>query len=340
MRDIETFLEVARELHFGRAARSLGLTQGRVSQIIRGLEREVGAQLFERSGRSVRLTPLGERFRAGAVHGHRALAEVLKSCQAAARHVTGQIRLGYLRSVGADLVDRVVRAFDARHPDCEIMVNTLVCRDLRSLTELFESWDVDVAIAWSPGTDDSNPHTDLVSGPVLAEVPRGVLVPAGHSLAQIGAVSIEELVDHELLRFPDSFDTSLRKAWTPDSTPLGRALTYAERDVCQMIGRREVQPEDVAALVARGYGLHLTTVSLFDRVLFPGLAKVHVHDLPPMPVVPLWSAAAETATIRAFVEVAAALSRRRDPAVGIGRSFQVHDPVHAAHGQREGGGGP
>jgi DNA-binding transcriptional LysR family regulator len=66
LREIEVFLVLAEELHFGRTAVRLRLSQGRVSQLVRALEREIGGSLFERSSRQVRLTRLGVRFRSGA----------------------------------------------------------------------------------------------------------------------------------------------------------------------------------------------------------------------------------------------------------------------------------
>lgn len=61
-REIEAFLVLAEELHFGRAGERLYVSQSRVSQLLRALERRVGAQLVERTSRRVRLTPLGARF--------------------------------------------------------------------------------------------------------------------------------------------------------------------------------------------------------------------------------------------------------------------------------------
>ncbi|MGH2805599.1 MAG: LysR family transcriptional regulator, partial [Thermoleophilaceae bacterium] len=63
LRDIRAFLVLADELHFGRTAERLGLTQSRVSQTIRTLEARLGGPLFERTSRRVRLTALGERLR-------------------------------------------------------------------------------------------------------------------------------------------------------------------------------------------------------------------------------------------------------------------------------------
>jgi DNA-binding transcriptional LysR family regulator len=65
LRQIDRFLAVATELHFGRAAERLSLAQSSVSEAIRSLEHEVGGQLFVRTSRRVQLTPLGEKPRLG-----------------------------------------------------------------------------------------------------------------------------------------------------------------------------------------------------------------------------------------------------------------------------------
>ncbi|HEV8206546.1 MAG TPA: LysR family transcriptional regulator, partial [Acidimicrobiia bacterium] len=64
LREIKVFLTLAEELHFGRTAERLGLTQSRVSQSLRSLERKLGEQLVRRTSRRVALTTPGERFRA------------------------------------------------------------------------------------------------------------------------------------------------------------------------------------------------------------------------------------------------------------------------------------
>jgi Bacterial regulatory helix-turn-helix protein, lysR family len=64
LRDIEIFLTLAQELHFGRTAERLHVSPARVSQAIKKQERLIGAELFTRTSRNVRLTPVGERLRA------------------------------------------------------------------------------------------------------------------------------------------------------------------------------------------------------------------------------------------------------------------------------------
>jgi hypothetical protein len=62
LREIEVFLTLAEELHFGRTAERLHLTSSRVSQVVRSLETRLGGALFERTSRRVRFTPLGKQL--------------------------------------------------------------------------------------------------------------------------------------------------------------------------------------------------------------------------------------------------------------------------------------
>ncbi|WP_369805080.1 LysR family transcriptional regulator [Pseudonocardia sp. MH-G8] len=61
--EIEVFLTLAEELHFGRTGERLGISQGRVSQTVQRLERRFGLLLFQRTSRRVAITPAGARFR-------------------------------------------------------------------------------------------------------------------------------------------------------------------------------------------------------------------------------------------------------------------------------------
>lgn len=306
LRAIETFLVLSEELHFGRAATRLCVTQGRVSQTIRALEDEVGARLFERTSRQVRLTTLGERFHSGARRGHDELLRTLRECRAVARGLAGRLRIGYMPSVGGAFLIQVARAFTARHPHCDVVLNALVGYGSLSPGPLLREGEVDLALVWSPGGDGQavcGPDTTV--GPTVAAEPRGVVVPAGHPLHRRPEVSLEDLVDYELIPPPDTVGPGARELWTPQRTPSGRRLRHTADSLAQMTGRSQILTADVLALVAGGRGLHLTVVSLLDHCPFPGLAVVPVVDMPPVVVVPVWATAAETPAVRAFAHTAA-----------------------------------
>ena len=78
LREIRVFLELADQLHFGRAAERLGVTQSRVSQSLRELEAKLGERLLDRTSRRVGLTPAGERLLAEIDPAYERLAEALR----------------------------------------------------------------------------------------------------------------------------------------------------------------------------------------------------------------------------------------------------------------------
>ncbi|WP_129305842.1 LysR family transcriptional regulator [Streptomyces sp. L2] len=114
LRQLSYFVAVAEELHFGRAAERLHIVQSAVSQQIQRLERELGAELFDRSPRRVRLTGAGERLLPEA----RAVLAAADRARAAVAAPAG-LRLGTCTGLGAHL-DRVLAAFAARAPDVPV----------------------------------------------------------------------------------------------------------------------------------------------------------------------------------------------------------------------------
>src|SRR5436190_23247824 len=99
LRHLRYFVTVAAELHFGRAARRLFISQPALSQQIRGLEAELGLQLLERNRRGVRLTPEGAAFLAEATAVVRQADRAAEVARALAQGATGQLRMGYVRAI-------------------------------------------------------------------------------------------------------------------------------------------------------------------------------------------------------------------------------------------------
>jgi DNA-binding transcriptional LysR family regulator len=226
LRDVKTFLTLSEELHFGRTADRLGITRGRVSQTIRALEREVGAALFERTSRRVRLTPVGERFRAGAERGYQELLTALRDSRAAARDIGGRLRVGYPPTMGGDFAAAVAAAFEKRHPECTVMLSA-VDTSLTPMATL-DSTDAEVVLVWSPGGDGRALQTPgLRIGPVLAHRPRGTgpsRAPAEpDAYGQPGRsrrVRVAPAAHHDRRRPPRPVDAAdLHIRTTPDTPP-------------------------------------------------------------------------------------------------------------------------
>ncbi|GAA2588737.1 LysR family transcriptional regulator [Actinomadura fulvescens] len=312
LRVVEAFLAVADELHFGRAAVRLGVTQGRVSQMIRSLEREIGAALFVRTSRKVRLTLLGERFRAGALAGYEQLMGTLRECQEAATSVGGLLRIGYLPGAGAYIAP-MVAAFQARYADCRVEASSIPLPAALIPYDALASGEWDIVVAWAPSGDPRVvAAAGLTVGSTFISTPRAVVVPQGHPLTALETVSWDDLANYELLNPSNTVRPELRDLWTPRSAPSGRVLRYTADDVMTMGGGRERTVEDLMLLVALGRGLYVSITTLLEHFPYQGLDLVPMRDAGAKHLAPMWTTAAETAAIRAFAELTA--EHRRDHA--------------------------
>src|ERR1700679_513245 len=112
LRDIRVFVTTAEELHFGRAAERLHLTTSRVSQVLRSLELQLGCRLFDRTSRSVSLTPLGEQLLERVRPAYDELEQALTETKVAASDIAGTLRLGqYLPLNGGPHLADIVETF-------------------------------------------------------------------------------------------------------------------------------------------------------------------------------------------------------------------------------------
>src|SRR5262245_23604445 len=126
LRDLEIVVALSEELHFGRTAERVHLSQPALTQALARLESRLGAQLFERSSRRVALTPAG----AALVPRARALVEQAAEAAALVGRVAsgeeGAVRLGVVGSAMLDLLPELVRAMHARHPGVELEISEAI----------------------------------------------------------------------------------------------------------------------------------------------------------------------------------------------------------------------
>jgi DNA-binding transcriptional LysR family regulator len=158
LRDIEIFLTLAEELHFGRTAERLRVSQARVSQSIKQQERRIGGALFERTSRSVRLTPLGERLRDRLSAGYGEIMTGIDEAAAAARGQAGTLTVGTFDTHHQELA-AVLELFRQRYPRCELRMRELAPADPFGP---LRAGRVDIALLWLPVREP-----DLVVGPNL-----------------------------------------------------------------------------------------------------------------------------------------------------------------------------
>lgn len=284
---IEAFLALSEELHFGRTAQRLHLSQPRVSRLIAALESEIGAPLFERTSRRVMLTPLGARLRDRVRLAHDQLTAAVADARVAARSPAGQLRLGFTATTAGTALDRLVVAFERAHPECTLSLQEVTLAD--SYTPL-RSGTIDVLVCWLVLDDPT-----LTLGPEIARYARMLGVAADHPLAARPSVSVEVLADHPVPNWDfHGLAAEVLRAMVPTETPSGRPIRPYPTPV------RTVS--EVTSLVARGRVV-LPTVAM-QRFGTDGVVLVPIHDLPPVPLGLIWCTSHENERIRALAGVA------------------------------------
>lgn len=171
---LESFVAVAETLHYGRAAERLSMTQPPLSRRIQVLERELGVELFDRAGRSVRLTAAGRAFLGDA----RRILGLSEQAALSVRRVPageiGTVALGFTASAAHSVLDGIVGDIQTRLPGVD-----LVLRERVSGVQLEElrSGELDLALVRPPV-----PGTGLAHRPLHREALL-VAIPTGHPLA-------------------------------------------------------------------------------------------------------------------------------------------------------------
>ena len=188
LRNINTFLHIA-ELHsFSSAARELGYSQSAVSAQIAQLEAELGTPLFDRVGKTVRLTDAGQTFQSYA----RTLLITAQQAKAAlmpARAVSGTLRVALADSVCSTFLPDLLQQFHALCPQVELVLRTATADErLLGANQIDLAYTLDQPLL-------------LPSLTLAVNVPEPVcfVAPAGHPLAEAEAVPLDVLAQQEFL---------------------------------------------------------------------------------------------------------------------------------------------
>src|SRR5580700_9206507 len=126
LRQIRSFLSIAETLHFGRSAELIHLSQPALSLQIRSLEDEVGVRLFERNRRKTTLTAAGVAFRDDAVAALAQLDQAIRRARLAANGKLGLLRIGFVSTVGSELVADIVRRFRELNPEVAFSLRNIL----------------------------------------------------------------------------------------------------------------------------------------------------------------------------------------------------------------------
>lgn len=190
IRQLRYFSAIVRTGSFTHAADELGISQPSLSQQIRKLENQIGNPLFERLGRSVRLTPYGEALRQPAADILQQVAETKSSLDQLQDGVRGKLHVGVIPTVMPYLIAPRVGEFSHRFPEVDLQFTE---DTTPHLVEQLQSGDLDLAVS---GLPVRNP--DIVCSELMRE-PLFLAVAEKHPLAREKSIDLQDLHNERLL---------------------------------------------------------------------------------------------------------------------------------------------
>lgn len=193
LRHLRYLIAVAEELNFTRAAQRLHMTQPPLSLAIRQLEQEVGAELFARSSREVRLTPAGQMMVEGARRTLDGLDGTIQAARRAGAGELGTLRVAFSWGARFATLPALARAFNGRYPDV-----TLITEEMWNvrMPQALRSAAIDVAVSVCPEIDRDLTYQVIRRERVFA------LLPRDHRLAGLEHITLETLASETFLVFP------------------------------------------------------------------------------------------------------------------------------------------
>ena len=258
LRQLEYFVAVAEEANFTRAADRVHITQSGVSAQIRQFERELGAELFDRSSRTIRLTSAGQ---AALPHARAALAAagaVRQSIDDVNGLIRGRLTLGMITGCTVTPLFDALATFHRRHPRIEI---ALIEDNSDVLVEHVRAGTADLALVGAAGTTPEG----LQSLTIVSEGLVAVVAP-GHPLARREQVPLRGLAAYPLICLP--VGTGIRGV-------LDQACAAA--GVRPNLALQATAPGAVADLAQRGLGVGVLSTSMAAEL--EGLVAVPVDDV-------------------------------------------------------------
>jgi DNA-binding transcriptional LysR family regulator len=198
LRHLVYFREVARQLHFRKAAESLAIAQPALSRQIAQLERALGTPLFTRSRRRVELTPAGNTLLEKLEPLLRSLAGLPAQVQAMAEGQAGHVRISFTGLAMATLLPGILREFGRKHPGIRVELN-----ESPTSAQLVALQAGEIACGFfHPDAPTPGLHTHL-----LLRERNGVLLPSDHPLAAKANLKLRDLADTPFVLFPRALNT-------------------------------------------------------------------------------------------------------------------------------------
>jgi DNA-binding transcriptional LysR family regulator len=259
---VTAFVEVARRRSVSRAAEALFITQPALTARLQGLERDLGAKLFIRTPRGMKLTDAGDAFLPYAFRALDALADGRMQVNALERGGAGRLAIGAAPAVSTYVLPALLKRFALSHPRVGVSVRTGHSEEILELV-LREQVDIGLVRALR--------HRDIVSTP-LYEDRLILVVEPGHPFAAAKRIRLDEIAQEQLILF--------------DRTSSYHELTSAffRRAGISPAGVMELDNIDAAKkMVEQGFGVALLPhTSVADEIAAGRLAEVPIQGAEPV----------------------------------------------------------
>jgi DNA-binding transcriptional LysR family regulator len=255
LRQLEYFAAVADEANFTRAAARVHISQSGVSAQVRALEKELGAELFDRSGRSSRLTEAGREalpYAQAALDAVAGLRQVVDQVQGLVR---GHLTIGMIMGCEVAPLFGALADFHREHPGIELELaednSDLLVAGVR--TTLY-----DIALVGLAGETPEH-----LSSHVIAREGLVALAPPDSELAARNEVSVDDLTAYPLVTLPEG--TGIRAVFDE---------AFISKGLIPDLALAASAPGAVASLAARGLGIAVLSESMAPN--YPELTAVPI----------------------------------------------------------------
>ena len=287
LRHLRYFIAVAEELHFGRAAQRLRITQPPLSFQIQSLERELGVRLFVR-GRRVQLTEAGRALLTKARETIEAADAAARAAQQAGLLVNGRLRVGYPAAGVFELPPLALRTFQERFPS--VGVETVVASTGAHL-EALAADQLDVAFVRVGVLD-----REVMQFKALQPEPLLLAVPEDHGLARLPVVPVARLAGEPIVLFPHAHEPLLYRYLVTDVLGRSRVVPSVVLEATTL--------ESACCAVAARLGVAFVGQQMAEIFTMPGV--VYRPFAPPTPLSRLgvaWRLDTAPNNVRWFLEI-------------------------------------
>jgi DNA-binding transcriptional LysR family regulator len=286
LRALRYFAVLAEELHFGRAARRLALTQPPLSHAIAKLEAELEVRLFERTRRQVRLTHAGAVFLTEARATLARAAQGVELAQRAQRGEVGKLAVGYLAATAYTLLPLVLRDFRRRFPGVKLELRELTIPQQHAA---LLHGDIEVGLLRPPVHD-----AELDAQTILAE-PFVLALPSRHPLCILRRVPAKRLAGEPFVMFPRQSGLVFH------DLVMGFCLRHG---FTPRVAQEANQTHTVIGLVSAGVGVALVPAST-QKIGLAGVAYRALREATPESRTAVaWRRADASPVVAAFLDVA------------------------------------